>query len=94
MGGFGSAVLEVPRRTPRRAVLRVGLPDRFVDHGKRELLLEDTGLTAAQVCARGRARAARPARLLRRRRADRAGGSRHRTPGYHPAGGAPVHDST
>jgi 1-deoxy-D-xylulose-5-phosphate synthase len=50
MGGFGSAVLEVLDDAPAR-VLRVGLPDRFVDHGKRELLLEDTGLTAEQVCA-------------------------------------------
>ena len=42
MGGFGSAVLEALDDSPAR-VLRVGLPDRFVDHGKRELLLEDTG---------------------------------------------------
>jgi 1-deoxy-D-xylulose-5-phosphate synthase len=51
MAGFGSAVLEVLEDTPSR-VLRVGLPDRFIDHGKRELLLEEAGLTAAQVAAR------------------------------------------
>ena len=50
MGGFGSAVLEALDDVPSR-VLRIGLPDRFVEHGKRELLLEDTGLTPEQVCA-------------------------------------------
>ncbi len=61
IGGFGSAVLEVLEEAPGR-VLRIGLPDRFVDHGKRELLLEDTGLTAEQVCA-GVVRALRGPRL-------------------------------
>jgi 1-deoxy-D-xylulose-5-phosphate synthase len=60
-GGFGSAVLEVLDDSPAR-VLRVGLPDRFVDHGKRDLLLEDTGLTGEQVCA-GVVRALRGPRL-------------------------------
>ncbi len=51
MGGFGSAVLEALDDAPAR-VLRVGLPDRFVDHGKRELLLGDTGLTPEHIAAR------------------------------------------
>jgi 1-deoxy-D-xylulose-5-phosphate synthase len=50
-GGFGSAVLEVLEDRPAR-VMRVGLPDRFIDHGKRELLLEEVGLTPAAVAAR------------------------------------------
>jgi 1-deoxy-D-xylulose-5-phosphate synthase len=33
-GGFGSAVLELLAETaPRSAVLRLGLPDHFVEHG-------------------------------------------------------------
>lgn len=61
IGGFGAGVLEVLDDAPVR-VLRIGLPDRFVDHGKRELLLEDTGLTPAQVSA-SVVRALRGARL-------------------------------
>jgi 1-deoxy-D-xylulose-5-phosphate synthase len=49
--GFGAAVLEALEDIPCR-VLRVGLPDRFIDHGKRELILEEAGLSAAQVAAR------------------------------------------
>ena len=46
-------------------VLRLGIPDRFIDHGKRELLLDEAGLTASQVAARARsARSARPSRML------------------------------
>lgn len=45
MGGFGSAVLEMLQdhgcRTP---VLRLGIPDCFIEHGKREKLLEMLGL--------------------------------------------------
>ena len=51
MAGFGSAVLEVLEDTPAR-VLRLGLPDRFIEHGKRELLLNDVGLTPERVAAR------------------------------------------
>jgi 1-deoxy-D-xylulose-5-phosphate synthase len=49
--GFGAAVLEALEDIPCR-VLRVGLPDRFIDHGKRELILEEAGLSAGQVAAR------------------------------------------
>jgi 1-deoxy-D-xylulose-5-phosphate synthase len=45
MGGFGSAVLEMLQDhgccTP---VLRLGIPDCFIEHGKREKLLEMLGL--------------------------------------------------
>ena len=62
--GFGSAVLEVLEDMPAR-VMRLGLPDRFVDHGKRELLLEEVGLTPAAVAARVAAAVQEPAALLR-----------------------------
>lgn len=41
-GGFGSAVQEA-LGCP---VIRLGLPDEFIPHGKREILLEKYGLTA------------------------------------------------
>ena len=41
MGGFGSAVLEMLQDHGCRVpVLRLGIPDRFIEHGKREKLLE------------------------------------------------------
>ena len=63
MGGFGGAVLEALDDSPTR-VLRVGLPDRFVDHGKRELLLEDTGLTPEHIAARVVRAIGDPTRIL------------------------------
>ena len=60
MGGFGSAVLEHVEDTftggeQRRArILRVGLPDRYVTHGKPALLHEEVGLTGAAVADRVR----------------------------------------
>ncbi len=56
-GGFGSAVLEhlednFPNPGGRARVLRIGLPDRYVTHGKPNLLLEEVGLTADAVTAR------------------------------------------
>ncbi|MEK6727870.1 MAG: 1-deoxy-D-xylulose-5-phosphate synthase [Candidatus Omnitrophota bacterium] len=41
-GGFGSAVVEI-LEVP---VVRIGLPDEFIPHGKRDLLLDKYGLTA------------------------------------------------
>ena len=41
-GGFGSAVMELVNGP----VLRIGLPGEFIEHGKREQLLEKYGLTA------------------------------------------------
>jgi 1-deoxy-D-xylulose-5-phosphate synthase len=47
-GGFGSAVLEA--LTPGRAeVLRLGLPDAFVEHGAPPLLYDAVGLTAPKI---------------------------------------------
>jgi 1-deoxy-D-xylulose-5-phosphate synthase len=57
-GGFGAAVLEhledaFARRDERRArVMRVGLPDRYVTHGKPALLREEVGLTGEAVADR------------------------------------------
>jgi 1-deoxy-D-xylulose-5-phosphate synthase len=61
--GFGSAVLEVLDDHPVR-VMRIGLPDRFVEHGKRELLLDEVGLTAPAIAARVAAAVRAPARSL------------------------------
>ncbi len=50
-GGFGSAVLEA--LTPGRAeVLRLGIPDAFVDHGAPHLLYDSIGLSAPKIAER------------------------------------------
>jgi 1-deoxy-D-xylulose-5-phosphate synthase len=57
-GGFGSAVLEhledafAEGPAERARVLRVGLPDRFVTHGKPALLRAEAGLTGEAVAER------------------------------------------
>ena len=57
-GGFGSAVLEhledafADRPEERARVMRVGLPDRYVTHGKPALLREEVGLTGESVAER------------------------------------------
>ena len=45
-GGFGSAVLEAANdaRLPTAHIRRLGLPDRFIEHGERDELLADLGL--------------------------------------------------
>ena len=68
-GGFGSAVLEHledafgDRPAERARVMRIGLPDRYVTHGKPALLREEVGLTGDAVAERVLAalRAAEPA---------------------------------
>jgi 1-deoxy-D-xylulose-5-phosphate synthase len=56
-GGFGAAVLEhledsfTPPQS-RARVMRVGLPDRYVTHGKPALLREEVGLTGEAVAQR------------------------------------------
>jgi 1-deoxy-D-xylulose-5-phosphate synthase len=73
MGGFGSAVLEAASDAglDTGRIRRLGIPDRFVEHGDRAELLADLGLNAhaiADAC-RGLAAAAgvpaAPARLPR-----------------------------
>jgi 1-deoxy-D-xylulose-5-phosphate synthase len=57
-GGFGSAVLEhaedafADRPAERARILRIGLPDRYVTHGKPALLREEVGLTGTSVAER------------------------------------------
>jgi 1-deoxy-D-xylulose-5-phosphate synthase len=56
-GGFGSGVLEhvedaFADRSERARVLRVGLPDRYVVHGKPALLREEVGFTGEGVAER------------------------------------------
>jgi 1-deoxy-D-xylulose-5-phosphate synthase len=46
-GGFGSRVSEILSRP----VVRLGLPDEFIPHGHRELLLDKAGLTAEGISA-------------------------------------------
>ncbi len=55
-GGFGSAVMELMEEsglTPR--VLRIGLPDRYIEHGGRQALHASYGLDAAGIARRIRA---------------------------------------
>jgi 1-deoxy-D-xylulose-5-phosphate synthase len=57
-GGFGAAVLEhledafADRPGERARVMRIGLPDRYVTHGKPALLREEVGLTGEAVAER------------------------------------------
>jgi 1-deoxy-D-xylulose-5-phosphate synthase len=57
-GGFGSAALEhledsfSDRPADRARVMRVGLPDRYLTHGKPALLREEAGLTGESVAER------------------------------------------
>ncbi|MCS6850212.1 MAG: 1-deoxy-D-xylulose-5-phosphate synthase [Gemmataceae bacterium] len=52
-GGFGSALLEAANEAglDTRHVRRLGLPDRFIEHGERAELLADLGLDVAGICA-------------------------------------------
>jgi 1-deoxy-D-xylulose-5-phosphate synthase len=51
-GGFGSALLEAANAAgmDTRHVLRLGLPDRFIEHGERSELLVDLGLDIEGIC--------------------------------------------
>jgi len=60
MGGFGSAVLEAVGGN-RARIARIGLPDRFIEHGSRDDLLKRYGLGAAQIAERCEAEARREA---------------------------------
>jgi 1-deoxy-D-xylulose-5-phosphate synthase len=63
LAGFGSAVLEALDETPAR-VLRLGIPDRFIDHGKRERLLDEVGLAPEHVAAQVVRALRGPSRML------------------------------
>jgi 1-deoxy-D-xylulose-5-phosphate synthase len=54
-GGFGSAVAEVlADEEVGTPLLRLGIPDQFLPHGKREALLAELGLDAAGIADRVR----------------------------------------
>ncbi len=65
-GGFGSAVLEAAADAglDTSRVRRLGIPDRFIEHGERNELLADLGLDAAGIVAHVRT-VAEPTNLLR-----------------------------
>ena len=47
-GGFGTAVGEAIGKP----VIRIGLPDEFIPHGRREILLEKYGLTSKGIISK------------------------------------------
>jgi 1-deoxy-D-xylulose-5-phosphate synthase len=52
-GGFGSAVWETLNEAGTTArILRVGLPDRYITHGKLALLHEEVGFTGKRIAER------------------------------------------
>jgi 1-deoxy-D-xylulose-5-phosphate synthase len=52
-GGFGSAVAEVlADEEVATPLLRLGIPDQFLPHGKRDLLLAELGLDAVGITER------------------------------------------
>ncbi|NPV52557.1 MAG: 1-deoxy-D-xylulose-5-phosphate synthase [Firmicutes bacterium] len=55
-GGFGSAVIEALNDAGIDGVrvTRLGIPDRFIEHGARDLLLEKCGLTAGAIASAAR----------------------------------------
>ncbi|MEX0939721.1 MAG: 1-deoxy-D-xylulose-5-phosphate synthase [Pirellulales bacterium] len=65
-GGFGSAALEAAADAglSTAGVRRLGLPDRFIEHGERDELLADLGLDAAGIARTGE-QLARQAGLMR-----------------------------
>ena len=53
MGGFGSAVLEAASEMSldTSRLKRLGIPDRFIEHGERSELLADLRLNASGIAA-------------------------------------------
>ena len=51
MGGFGSAVLELvtEEREDADKIVRMGIPDRFMEHGPRNLILKNIGLDEDEI---------------------------------------------
>jgi 1-deoxy-D-xylulose-5-phosphate synthase len=54
LGGFGSAVLEYLNENNAQSIImeRLGIPDRYIEHGSVPKLLEEIGLTSENVVAR------------------------------------------
>ncbi len=61
VGGFGSAVLELANEhgLDTRHVRRLGIPDRFIEHGERSEQLADLGLDLAGIVRAGKEMARR-----------------------------------
>jgi 1-deoxy-D-xylulose-5-phosphate synthase len=59
-GGFGSAVLEAANGAglDTRNIVRLGIPDRFIEHGERSELLAELGLDVKGICALVKSRVA------------------------------------
>lgn len=52
-GGFGSAILEFfSSQGIQVNLLMIGLPDKFIEHGSRDILLEKYGLTSSKITQR------------------------------------------
>jgi 1-deoxy-D-xylulose-5-phosphate synthase len=51
VGGFGSAILELAstKGCPVNSILRLGVPDAFVDHDSPESLYQALGLSAERI---------------------------------------------
>ena len=69
-GGYGSAVMESSELAglSNIEVLRIGLPDKFIEHGERGRLLRLYGLTSEEIALRIKKRFARRRRSVRRSR--------------------------
>lgn len=54
LGGFGSAVLELVSdyEEDTRKIIRLGIPDRFIEHGPRDIILKSLGLDAEGIVRR------------------------------------------
>jgi 1-deoxy-D-xylulose-5-phosphate synthase len=63
LAGFGSAVLEAVE-AERVRVLRLGLPDQFVEAGPRDVLLAEAGLTPEGIARAALEALRRPARMV------------------------------
>jgi 1-deoxy-D-xylulose-5-phosphate synthase len=52
VGGFGSALLEAANAAglDTRHILRLGIPDHFIEHAERSELLADLGLDVNGIC--------------------------------------------
>ena len=49
-GGFGSSLIETfAERKMEKKFLLLGIPDRFIEHGKKDILLEKVGLTPEKI---------------------------------------------
>jgi 1-deoxy-D-xylulose-5-phosphate synthase len=54
-GGFGAALLELCAELRiQNRIVTLGIPDRFIEHGRRQELLEEIGLSAEAVAAKVR----------------------------------------